>query len=205
VAALYGIKIYNLRDPGTNKVVAQPVLKTLPDDQGKSASLVVDGLAQFTGMMVEGVRAERCSKEQFVGRRTDSDLMGACRTLADSKVIRALTATGKVPIALLKEHGMAVERCTKGSGYGSSTERGATRVAEEGVKELAAALRDDILSRTGGDESAAKELLMEVTKNEKAKFPGFNSTSRMTKKWQVEGAMEKLKKHPTFGDAENIE
>jgi hypothetical protein len=97
--------------------------------------------------------------------------------------------------------GKNVEDCAKGHGYGTGSERGAKGVADADVPEQREKLRKEILSAVGGDNSAAKDLLREITSNPEKNFKGFDSVDRLTKGWQVEQAFRKLRAHPTFGEA----
>ena len=210
VAPLYGIKVFNLRGPNGEKV-AEPVMVNEPD-KSKSAVIIGDAICAFTGMSIEGLRAARNSKEQFTGRPregsgsvgegcSDQDLKTAAYSLLFSKAVRVLTGTNKVNLETLKDKKIDVTKCTKGSGYGSSAERGASTVAEADVPAKVEEFRKALLSATGGDEAAAKELCRELTASPDGKFKGFDSPSRLTKGWQVEQAAKRLKEHPVFGDA----
>jgi hypothetical protein len=212
VAALYGIKVFNLRGPDGEKV-AQPVM-VQETDKSKTAVIIGDAICAFTGMSIEGLRAARNSKEQFTGRPregsgsvgeacSDQDLRTAAYSLLFSKAVRVLTGTNKVSIETLKANGVAVEKCTKGSGYGSASERGAATVADADVPAKAEELRKALLKATGGDAGAAKDLLLEITAKPDGSFKGFDSVARMTKSWQVENAADRLKKHPVFGEKES--
>ena len=163
-------------------------------------TMLADGYCHLTGETIDDVRHSVRSDESFTGRGTVQDLIQSCRTGLDSKVTRILSDTVKVPESVLKEHGIETERCYKGHGFGTSKDRLGKSVADEGITEQAGKLAREILSRTGGDKEAARQVLVEITKNEEKKFKGFDSVERFTKQWQLDGAWERLKKHPVFGD-----
>jgi len=102
-------------------------------------------------------------------------------------------------VEILRANEIDIARCNKGSGYGSSAARGAQKVAEAGVEDSAQELWNEILRRVGGDTEAGSQLLREITANP-PKFAGFKTIARLTQKWQVSGAMDKLKKHEMWGD-----
>lgn len=163
-------------------------------------TMIADGYCHWTGETLEDVRHSVRSDESFVGRGTIQDLTQSCRTGLDSKITRILADAVKVPEDVLEAHGVKTERCYKGHGYGSGKEREGKKVADEGIPEQAKKLAHEILSRVGGDKEAARQVLVDLTKNEEKKFKGFDSVERLTKQWQIDGAWERLKKHPMFGD-----
>lgn len=164
-----------------------------------------DGYCARTGERIEGVYSAVRSDQKFRGRETPQDDKASIRTYLDTKITRILSGLRKVPESVLKEAGIDTAKCYAGSGFGTSAERQAGAVAEEGVKEQASKLREEILRRVGGDSAAAKQLCREITKGDKPGadgklFPGWDTTDRLTKAWQIENAWKKLKAHPTFGD-----
>ena len=164
-----------------------------------------DGFCAITGQVVEGVYYAVRSSDEFVGRGTAQDLKSACRTGLDAKIVRVLLGVRKVPVDRLKEFGLSYDKMHKGKGYGTSAARRASKVTEEGVDEARNKLRDEILRCTGGDKGDARSVLKEITSSPKTDtnkgFAGFDTVDRLTKKWQVDNAMEKLKKHPIFAPA----
>lgn len=196
-----GINITNYRPVNSEGTVDPKV--TYDDSSGTRVTVVemwADGESKLTGEAVEQIYYAAKSDDDFIGRKGRvQDLKASCRTGLDAKITRILSGLRKVPEELLQKEGLNTEQCYKGHGYGTSTERTATKVTEEGVESTRKALADEILKRVGGDTDAARDLLRDVTSNP-PKFSGFDSAARITQQWQVDGAWEKLKKHHVFGD-----
>jgi len=166
--------------------------------------------------ILEGIPFSIRSDDQFIGRAAreeryggprEQDLLSCLRTGLDKKAIAMAIGITKVPETELAAAGIDVKRCYKGSGYGSSSERSAGKVAEEGVPELAKALWDEIVRRTGGNVGEAKQVLVDITKrgpDPKKKddkgFRGLDSHERFTQAWQVKLAEKALAVHEVFGD-----
>lgn len=190
-----------------------PQLK-VEDDGSKTATVTGRASSALTGQTAVNIIGERNSKERFTGRGPDagsqhtgpihdSDLRKAAMTNLETKSIKMLSGCENVTRQRLETLGIDTARCYRGHGYGSSGQRGAASVAEAGVAELVATLRDDILSCVGGDHSAAQELCYELTKwtSKDGKEGGFRTTDRLTKKWQVENARAKLEAHDLYKNA----
>lgn len=209
MAKLWGISVYNLRPRDASGNFCPDKIARPGSDEIWEFRGFADARAGTTGEVIEQIEASRSTDEDFIGRVNyetkrpigDGDIRKAVATLLRSKAIRILTGTAKVSYDVLTAAWGVdrAEKATKGHGFGTSTERGAERVADDGVREKAIALGREVLSRVGGDESAARDLLREITSNP-PKFGGFTSVERLTKIWQVENAAEKLAAHPTFGD-----
>ncbi len=203
-----GISIFNYR-PMSPKGYPDPAITEEQGEGGVKVTIVemwADGLCALTGEPIEGIYYAVRSDKPFTGSGTLQDLKASCRTGLDAKVTRLLSGLRKVPAETLKAAGVDVDKCHRGMGFGTSSERTAGKVAEEGVPEQAAKLRDEILKRVGGDMTAAKQLCKEITKGDRAGkdgkvFPGWETTDRLTQGWQIEAAFKKLKAHPMFGDA----
>ena len=161
---LYGIRIFNLRGPD-GVPVQEPVIVD-ESDGSMSAVLIVDAEATFTGKRIEGIRAERNSGEKFIGRAEldgvnpatkKNDLKSAARTLADSKAIRILTFTSKVPVPVLASHFGAegIKRLVLGSGYGAGDARRAEQTMTPEAKTDLEAFKKAVVGYCGGDEKAA--------------------------------------------------
>jgi hypothetical protein len=199
-----GISITNYNPKSNDGTVSPKVTHEESPKTGKRETVVelwADGHCNLTGESITQVYYAARSDDDFIGRRDRlQDLYASCRTGLDAKITRILSGLRKVPEEILQKYGVKTENAYRGHGYGTSTERGAAKVADEGVKELAKALGDEVLKRTGGDVDAARGLLRDITKSPDGKFTGFDSVARLTKKWQVETARENLKKHPMFGD-----
>jgi len=203
-----GISITGHRGHPLDLTIPGPlVTKEKPSGTGADVSIVemwADGYCARTGERIEGVYSAIRSDQKFRGRETPQDDKASVRTYLDTKVTRILSGLRKVPESVLVEAGIDTSKCYAGSGYGSSAERQAGAVAEEGVTEKAKALGEEILRRVGGDVSSARQLLVEVTswKNKEGKLvTGYDSVSKLTKSFQVENAWKKLKAHKTFGDS----
>lgn len=201
----FGIELFDIRPvkvmQETQAVVFHPELVEF-EGGGHGFRAWTSARSKVLGAVSEIIEGTVIVGGGFTGRSIDqvgdSDLRSALLTLLRSKAARQISGCSKVPASYLKECGLDVGRCTKGHGFGSSNERRASKVAEEGVPENAENLRLEILRRVGGDESAAKTLLKEITAGKN--FAGFTSTKAMTKEWQVKNAWDALKKHATFGD-----
>jgi len=195
----------DLKEPGP-KVSTERVKQA----DGKAEVVVTivemwaDGFCARTGERVEGIYSAIRSDQKFRGRETPQDDKASIRTYLDTKVTRILSGLRKVPEDVLKGAGLETEKCYGGSGFGTSAERQAGAVAEEGVGEKAKALGEEVLRRVGGDVSAARQLLVEITSwtnKEGMLVKGYDSVSKLTKGFQVENAWKKLRAHKTFGDA----
>lgn len=182
--------------------------------QGKNQKgediVVIEGFADgICGRdIMPGIYFSVRSDDQFIGRAgadtprkggpRQEDLMSCWRTGIDSKVVRCMTGTTKVSEAELKAHGVDTSRCVKGSGFGTSGQRDAARVADANAAGGAQALWDEIVKRTSGSEVPATELLKDCTKGKN--FAGYTDHKRMTQDWQIEKAWEALRAHEVFGD-----
>lgn len=221
--ALLGLSLHPVGWPHVQEFTVEKI-------SGESGvfSMRMKGVARShtTGVEHE-IIAERRSDEDFTGRQVDaagklafrtgealeSDLRASVYQLLHTKAVRMVGGLVRVARQELEDcwkgSGKKTEQCRFGHGYGSSQERGAQRVAEEGVGEKAKALWDDILRRTGGDESAAHQVLKEITSYEAYKkrdgtqvkgYAGADSWQRITKENGLRIAREKLAKHAVFGD-----
>ena len=174
----------------------------------------------LTGVVVEGLEAERRSDEQFTGRGVDAsgklttkdadkahaleqDLRSAVAQLTLTKAVRVLAGMARVPReeleAAWKNVGKSAERCRKGHGYGTSTARGAQSLASDDVKAGAAELWREMQRAAGGDVEMAKKFLRECTAN--GNFKGWDDWQRIAEDWQLKNAREKWNRHPMRGNA----
>lgn len=209
-----GISIFNYR-PLVDGVPTPKISTETVEDRDKEgavtgaheatiAEMWADGLCALTGEPIEGIYYAVRSDKPFTGSGTLQDLKAACRTGLDAKVTRILSGLRKVPAEVLTKLGVDVTKSHGGMGYGTSSDRQAGKVAEDGVAEKAKALGDEILRRVGGDVTAARQLLVEVSswKDKDGKVvKGFDSVSRFGKAFQIENAWKALRAHATFGDA----
>jgi hypothetical protein len=221
VAEAYGVVIDNLRPTGADGRF-QPEKEV--DDKGHLTFRAwCDVISKVNGRQVQSMEASIRDDEEFTGRRVndrgeiaargpkalEQDLRAALYTRLRSKAVRAVCGMTRVPAPEIEvawkgtENKMANAR--KGHGYGRTAERTAERVAEEGVGDRADKLRDEILRRVGGDEDAARELLVDITKNDEKGFGGFKSTKQFTKDWQLDNAEKRLAAHEVFGDSATAE
>lgn len=149
----------------------------------------------------------------FVGRdgtAYEADLRLALSTRLRTKAVRVTAGMSRVPEETLKAAGLDTEKCRKGHGFGTSTERSASKVASDDVKKLRKELGDEILARVRGDVEDAKKLLRDITAGDKpgkdgTVFQGFDTVERFTKEWQVKKAWVKLRAHEVFGDQQERE
>lgn len=211
VASLYGISIRPI-PPATDLTPERIQVN------GKLAfHLRFRANSRFLGREIE-TEATRREDEEFTGRETNQsgefDRQGGHTYEPDlSKAVRTLSLkTGVVELVGLKAvsrselddcwapAGKSSKTCRFGHGYGTSNERTANKVADPSAKAGAEELRVEILKRVGGDESAAKQLLREITANPEKNFGGNTSTAQLTQDWMVERAWRALRKHPIFGD-----
>lgn len=219
---IYGIRITNYRPVGPDG--AEPKIETTDDfvmeraqqgggNQPKvhngnkipiyTATLWADGSCHLTGEELPD-QTYTARTGRFGGQELYlSDLKQSCRTGLDKLICSKLTGIRKVAgdeLCSITGDAKFLERCYKGSGFGSSSERTSAKVAEAGVEEQRAALMVDVLRVCGGDKEAARKLIVDITKNEAKGFKGFDTLDRMTLGWQIEAARKALKAHPVFGD-----
>ncbi len=211
-----GISIFNYR-PTEHGIPEPRITKEIVQDKDREGAVVgehevtiaemwADGLCALTGEPLESIYFAARSDKPFVGSGTLQDLKAACRTGLDTKVTRILSGLRKVPVDQLQLLGVDTTKSIQGAGYGSSADRAAGRVAEEGVGEKAKALGDEVLRRVAGDVAAAKQLLSEIsswTDKDGKKVKGFDTVAKFTRPFQVENAWKALRVHPTFGDAKS--
>lgn len=212
IAPYYGITVHNVR-PVSPQGVPEP-----HQEKGEEGEVMFTLWGDvFVGLTREealGIKASRATSEQFIGRGgldtttalvAKSDITNACYTLLFSKAVRIGAGMKNVPVRELAEawkgSDKKVEQIPRGSGFGSSSQRGASAVASGDVKAEQEKLRDEILRRVGGSESDAKELLKEITvwtgKDGKERFA--THVSQLAQEFQIKKAWEALEKHPTFG------
>lgn len=203
-----GISIFNHRGDPIDTKVPGPKVSSEKQTDGAIVQVVelwADATCARTGERIDGIYSAIRSDQRFRGRETTQDDKASVRTYLDTKCTRILSGLRKVPESVLVEAGLDVAKCYQGSGFGTSSERGASKVAEGGVAEKAKALGEEILRRVGGDVAAAKELLQDISgwtdKQTNKPVKGFDSVAKFTKEFQVENAWKKLKAHSTFGDS----
>jgi hypothetical protein len=167
----------------------------------RTATMWADGLCGLTGeRLPDQMFTARTGR--FAGQETfTSDLRQSCRTSLDALIVRKLSGLRKVPGEELVAAGVDLEKCFKGSGFGTAKARGAAAVQEEGAADAIKLLVAEVTRRTGGDKDAMRSLSIEITKDESKGFKGWDDLSRLTAAWQAEKAMKKLVAHPVFGDA----
>ena len=215
IAEVYGVQVENLRPVDVNGIFRPEKV-----DHEKTSAYTLrgycDAFSQVNGRRVYNLEAARRSDEDFVGRSVDadeklthdktkkagaldSDLRNAVLTLIRTKAV--LCGMTRVPStdleAAWKGTEKKVDSCRKGHGFGTSSDRTASTLAPEDVKAEIAKLKDEVLRCVGGDVSAAKKLVKEITSG--PNFKGWDSLDQLSKDWQVTQAMENLKKHPVFG------
>jgi hypothetical protein len=219
VANLFGIQLFNIR-PLDSRGIFQPE-KIVDEKDPKRFTLRAwcDCFSAINGRAIQALEASRRSDEDFTGRSVDaggaltfrgegaleSDLRAAVQTLLRTKAVRVLAGMTRVPLSELRAAGLDIARCRKGHGYGSGDQRRSTEGVGGEVTGGAKEVWEEILRRVGGDESAAQQVLREITaypaKDGKyAAFAGCKSWQELNTEARVGKAKEKLSKHPQFGD-----
>jgi hypothetical protein len=196
-------------------------LTPIPFEEDGRKGFLVRGRfsASFLRLVDIEVEASRRADEQFTGRgvdtsgnftsRTDErvsaatgDLRRATRSLLLTAAVRQC-GFKSIPLADLTEAWQGtrkrIDQIPGGHGFGTSRDRTAEGVTDVDVKAAARALGEELLRRTGGDKSAAAQLLHEITVNKEGKY-GRRSVAEFTKADQVEWARARLAKHEAFGD-----
>lgn len=189
---LYGIRIFNLRD-AEGRPVNEPII-TEEADGTLSAYIIGDAESSFTGKKIEGIRAERNTGEKFTGRSAAiganpatvrNDLKSSTRTLLDSKAIRIMTFTSKVPKAVLAQY-LDVSRLTLGSGHGTGDERRAGATMTEEAKGSLEDFRKAVVGYCGGVQSDALSLMQGL-----AAFKNDKGEEVKPKSWEALGQSPK--------------
>ncbi len=137
IATDYGIRCGRYRDEDGNPI-REPAIR-VEEDGSLTAYVVFDAGSVMTGLLYEGLRASRNSREKFVGRKEPGvfvsdvvlreDLRKAAYTAMMAKAARLLAQLTGVPEEELRANGIDTARCVKGSGYGTAKERDAAREA----------------------------------------------------------------------------
>lgn len=214
-----------LRNSGARKIAhlwmvsvtaAQPTTATGKFDpeitKGEDGEVQVtawcEATSGLTGETIQ-VTANRSNLEDFVGRGVQkkfkdtlvgrADLKQSVHTALHTISVRNLAGMKSVPIADLIAVNLKFDEITKGSGFGTGSDRGASAVTSEDDKASRDKLRDEIMRRVGGDKAAARDLLKNISSG--PNFDGFDSIDRLTKDWQIKNAWSALKTHEVFGDA----
>lgn len=208
IKKIMGITVFNYRPKNANgdayaEITDEVVKRGDRTETVKVATLIADGYCYFTGESIEDVRHEVRSDDPFTGRGTLQDLRQSCRTGLDSKVIRLLSDSVKVPVDVLAQHHIDVSKCYKGHGYGSSAGREA---AKKSTPELQAAIQeffDEVMARVSFEKEAAAQLLYECTtfKNREGKeIKGIRSFQQFGNTKRIDAAWRSLRAHSHFGD-----
>ena len=213
VAQYWGIEVFNVRPRGPQGEFAPQETVTA---EGRTLTAWCDARSNVTGRQIFSLEASRSSTESFIGRPANdskgevwhgdlvaaADLRAAVYTLLLSKATRVLAGLARVPKAQLdlawEGTNKTSDRCAKGSGYGTSTQRTAGKVSTADATSRDE-LWKEILRRTGGDVDAARSCLKDITANP-PKFAGFDQIERLTQDWQISKAADNLKAHEVFGD-----
>ncbi len=205
IGQLFGVQVTNKRPVNAEGNFEPKAYGTSVDDVVEYRGWC-NAKAKSTGDEEFDIMAARQTSEKFIGRDGhETDVMLSVGTLLHSKSVRTLAGCSQVPMETLadvwKNDGRkSTDQITKGHGFGSSDERGAAQVAEEGAADKANELGREILSRVGGSVDDARILCIDITSN-LPKFKGFDSVRRLTQGWQIENAWKRLKAHKTYGDA----
>lgn len=159
---LLGLEIKNLRDADGNRVSS---VQTYVEDGVTVSYIIADVVVGiFNNLNIEGLRAERRSSEQFIGRDTvgNSDLKSSAYTLLTTKAVREIIGWKSVPERVLQEAGLNTKRCTFGHGFGSSHNRQQAQEtgADAGdLQKKAKHLWDRMLAEADGNEQTAMDIL----------------------------------------------
>lgn len=216
VAQIYGIVVTNMRPVDARGIFEPDRLTRANGSFGYRAWC--DATSRVTGGAIDALECVRWSDEDFTGRSTDahgeivasrgaaldSDLRASVYRLARTKAVRVLCAMTRLPVSELAVAWSGTDRstdqCRRGHGFGSSSERATTAVvADAGIESKRGELRAAVLSAVGGDASAARALLRDLTAGKD--FAGFDSVERMTKMWQLENALARLRARTEPGTA----
>lgn len=223
VASHYGIQVLNIRPVDERGIFTPEKIVDEKDPKRFTLRAWCDAFSRVNGRWVQSLEASRRNDEDFTGRSVDaagaiafrgegaleSDLRAAVQTLLRTKAVRVLAGMTRVPLPELKAAGLDVARCRKGHGYGTGENRRSQDGAAGPVVEKAEALWKEILRRVGGDESAAAQVLREITSYPAGKskdgreyraFAGCKSWQEINTEKRVEQAQRKLAEHPQFGD-----
>lgn len=224
VAEIYGVQITEL-GPLDKRGMFDPVRQDVPNLPGVYwLRCFVTGHSHFTGRYVEKLEVSRRSDEKFLGRMLDSktgkfdfkgdaanegDMRAALQTGARTKLVRVLCGMSKLPISELEKAKLDTSKCRQGSGFGSSDQRKAAASGDAESAAGAEAVWKEILRRTAGDETAAHEVLRDITKyaaykkkdgTEMKGWPGADTFAQLNTTERIGKAKERLAKHEVFGD-----
>lgn len=219
----FNCAIYNHRGlDGLADRPSQRIVEKGPENK-KVKVTVLEGLCdvRLGKDVMQGIYFSVRDDDQFIGRAAreekhggprPEDLWSSWRTGIDKKALAMILGFTKVNLDDLKASGIDTTKCSRGSGFGTATERAAGSVAEGNVREEAEKFWKDILKRCNGEMNAAKEVLKDCTaypagKNretgvEYKAFKGVDSWEQITRMSSLRIAWEKLKNHPMAGDRE---
>lgn len=214
VAEVYEIELSNLRPLDENGMF-DPVVR----DMGNGVFSLrggCDAESKANGRK-QPIEMERRSDEDFTGRTVDAegafnfdrgkkvgswsgDVSSSVLTGLETKAVRTLCSMSRVPLSELERAWAGTEKktdkCRKGQGYGSSSDRGSQALSDPELKAEIEKLRAEVIRTVGGDKDAGKQLVKEITTG--PNFAGFDSLDRLTKDFQVKQAWKHLKEHPKF-------
>lgn len=217
IAEVYGIKLSNVR-PRDDKGLFEPERVTYGPTafayrgacdawsriNGREQSIEITRRSDedFTGRTVDAEGRFSFDKEKRVGA-FEGDLRSSVLTGLLTKAVRVLCGMTRVPTSDLERawagSKKSIDQCRKGHGFGTSAGRNAGGLVEEDVKAEVEKLRAEVGRCVGGDVSAARKLVKEITSG--PNFAGFDTLDRVTKEFQVKQAWVNLRKHPLFGQA----
>lgn len=215
VAEVYGIEVENVRP--LEKGNFKPERQALAGNQ-YSLTGWCDAYSRINGRKIQSLSGTRRSDEDFTGRSIDangkltnktddkvganpSDLASAVYTLLLTKAVRVLCSMTRVPVSDLEKawegSPKKLEQCRAGHGFGTSSGRAASGVAEGDVASEVAKLKVEVTRLAGGDIGAMKKITKEITAGKD--FAGFDTLDRLTKGFQIQNAWKNLKAHPLYG------
>ena len=214
IATLWGIEIPSdsIR-PRDEQGIFRPELTTKSDERVYTG--YYDAYCALTKMSYRNLQFSRSNKEKFLGRSNaltgqgelteDFDHRKAVRTGMLTDAVRHVTGLRGMTVEDLQEHGIDTSKCRKGHGYGSSTERGATKVADSKVTKHRNAFGEIILKMVNGDATGAKKVLKEITKNPDKGLKGIDTVTLFTAGWQIKQACGRLREHELWDDGFSVE
>jgi hypothetical protein len=218
VAPLWSIRIRDVQ-PINSMGLFEPVRKDLDD----GAFSLAGSCIAYCGLTDTEARinATRASNEDFIGRVENdrdeqgkivkrtinvADLAYSVMTLLHTKAVRGFAGLHRVPAAELADAWAGtwkkLENCTRGHGYGTSTDRKAQRIADPSIKEAVLAFSKEVMAAVGGDDAAAKQILKDCTSQtasadgKRKAFAGHDSFLRIVEQWQLDRALAAWLKHP---------
>jgi len=209
IAQFYGIRIFNVR-PVDDIGCFSPKEIVAPSGK-KGLRAWFDATNQIDHRILETEEVTVWEGENFTGRAgNEGDLRVSLRTRMTNRAARKFAAAARVPrVELEKILGdpKLFNQCRKGSGFGTSSDRGAERVAEGDLTALKKELWDELVRFANGNHETAKATLKRITsypsfKNSDGKtikaFEGMISIDGFTRADKIQKTIERLHKDKEY-------